>query len=129
MAKDTNEVLREYKEDRGWAFYNNNKQFFSEEEKREKRVVEPLPITEDDYRILMPLLARYGLSSPSLEEKETLFSLLEKLGVDEFSSLSEMYFELQRRARYGNHFSDVPIGNLEAILFSNDIPFDKGFSR
>lgn len=89
-------------------------------EQREK--IEPLPITESEYQILMPLLASYGLGLITEEEKQRLTPILEKINLENCASLSEAYFEIQRRARYGNNFSDVSIGEMEEELFCLENP-------
>lgn len=86
--------------------------------------VEPLPITEEEYQILMPLLASYGLRLISDEEKQVLDSILGKINLENYHSVAEAYFEIQRRARIRNHFSDINIGEMEEELFCLENPVE-----
>jgi len=86
--------------------------------------IEPLPITESEYQILMPLLASYGLGLITEEEKQRLTPILEKINLENCTSLSEAYLEIQRRARGANKFHDVNIGEMEEELFYLENPLE-----
>lgn len=104
----------------------------SNDRKLRESSVEPLPITEEEYQILMPLLASYGLGLISGEEKQVLDSILGKINLEDYNSVAEAYFEIQRRARIRNHFSDINIGEMEEELFNLENPSEienKGPSR
>lgn len=94
------------------------------EKRKQKEKIEPLPITESEYQILMPLLASYGLGLITEEEKQRLTPILEKINLENCTSLSEAYFEIKRRARYGNNFSDINIGEMEEELFDLEEPLE-----
>lgn len=104
----------------------------SNDRKRRESLVEPLPITEEEYQILMPLLASCGLGLISDEEKQVLDSILGKINLEDYNSVAEAYFEIQRRARIRNRFSDINIGEMEEELFNLENPPEiesKGPSR
>ena len=94
------------------------------EKREQKEKIEPLPITESEYQILMPLLASYGLGLITEEEKQRLTPILEKINLENCTSLSEAYLEIQRRARGANKFHDVNIGEMELELFYLENPLE-----
>lgn len=75
------DVLREKYEERGWIEDIDLKIKPREE-------IKPLPISEEEYQKLMFLLAKIVLQ-------------------DRDEKLCETYFELQRRAIYGNSYSSI----------------------
>ena len=84
--KSADEVLREKYEERGW---------FEIYDWRDKgsRDIEPIPMTEEEYRVFSSLLIRLALK-------------------DQNPNLCEQYFELQRRAVYANGYH--PLDGVEA---------------
>lgn len=90
MAKEyrsSDDVLKVKYEERGW-----NQEGQSSIKTREK--IEPLPLKEEEYRKLSFLLAKLILQ-------------------DKDYKLCETYFEIQRRAYYGNRY--FPIEELAEI--------------
>lgn len=83
--KSASEVLREKYEERGWFDINNWSN-------RENRDIESLTMTEEEYHEFSSLLAELALK-------------------DKDEELCEMYFELQRKAVYGNGYA--PVQGLE----------------
>lgn len=79
MAKDSNGVLKEKYEDRGWK---------QEECQNIREQIKPLPFTEDEYKNFSLLLAKLAIK-------------------DQDPKFCEMYFEMQRRASYGNRYSSI----------------------
>lgn len=73
--RTTNQVLQEKLEDRGWK----------EENMKLREQIKPLPLTEEEYRSFSILLAKMAL-------------------YDKDPNLCEMYFDMQRRASYGNRY-------------------------
>lgn len=87
QGRSTNDVLREKYEERGWS-EDTDLKIKSREE------IKPLPLSEEEYQKLSFLLAKIVLQDR--EEK-----------------LCETYFELQRRAYYGNSY--FPIEELKEV--------------
>lgn len=88
------EVMDEKYEDRGWGKYNMTPQKSSFEP------VEPLEYSENEYRKLAVALAAKAIETQD-------------------ASLCEAYFELQRRASFGNHYSSIPeLEEIEEELFT-----------
>ena len=85
-GRSAEDVLREKYEERGWS--EDIEKIKSREE------VKPLPLSEEEYQKLSFLLAKIVLQ-------------------DRDEKLCETYFELQRRAYYGNRYS--PIDELEVV--------------
>lgn len=83
--KSADEVLKEKYEERGW-----NEMYTWQDNKTSE--IEPLPLTEEEYRDFSRLLAKMALN-------------------DQNPALCEMYFEMQRRAFYANRY--FPIEDLE----------------
>ena len=80
--KSSDEVLRERFEERGWD------EMYQSTRVNEKVSVEPLDLTEKEYQEYSRELA-----SRAVSERDP--------------NLCELYFETQRRAIYGNHYSPV----------------------
>ena len=85
--RSADDVLKEKYEERGWNQENN--QILK---KREE--IESLPLTEEEYRQFSFLLAKLILK-------------------DKNYNICETYFEIQRRAHYGNRY--FPIDDLAEI--------------
>lgn len=83
--KSANEILREKYEERGWFELDD---FLN----KEKREIEKLPMTEEEYKEFSRFLAR-----EALQESD--------------EQLCELYFEIQRRAVYANAYG--PVEGLE----------------
>ena len=75
--KSADEVLREKREERGWDEKS--------EDIRNIERIAPLPLSLEEYKFFCLLLSKLALQ-------------------DQNSEYCEMYFELQRRATYGNHY-------------------------
>ncbi len=92
MQKDyrtTADVVKEKYEDRGW---NQSSDISTKSTSIEP--IKPLPLTEEEYRKLSMLWAKLALQ-------------------DRDSKKCEIYFDLQRRAYYGNEYS--PLNEMEKI--------------
>ena len=76
--RTADEVLQEKREERGWDQDQDTVIRLREE-------IKPLPITEEEYRSVSLLLAKLAL-------------------YDQDPKLCEMYFDMQRRASYGNGY-------------------------
>lgn len=87
--RTTADVVKEKYEERGWDLDNE-----SNLETRSKEQINALPFTEEEYSNFSLLLAKLALK-------------------DSDSSLCDMYFELQRRAYYGNGY--LPIEELSSM--------------
>lgn len=96
MAEDyrsSADVLKEKYEERGW-----DQETQSNIRTQEK--IEPLPLSEEEYRKLSFLLAKLAIQ-------------------DRDPNLCETYFDLQRRAHYGNRFFPIDeLSEIEEEMFS-----------
>ncbi|MDE5630747.1 MAG: hypothetical protein K2I70_04015 [Bacilli bacterium] len=87
--KSAKEVLMEKYEERGWY------DMYDWTTKTE-RDIDTLPFSEEEYREFSSLLAKMALQ-------------------DQNSDLCEMYFEIQRRAVYGNGYYPLDINEEEEM--------------
>ncbi len=79
MEKSADEVLQEKRSERGWD---------QEDEMirhRDVEPVEPLPLTNEEYQVFQSILRKLALYEKKPE-------------------LCDLYFELDHRATYGNHY-------------------------
>lgn len=96
MAKEyrsASDILREKYEERGWDQETQSNI-------RTQAKIEPLPLSEEEYRKLSFLLAKLTIQ-------------------DRDPNLCETYFELQRRAHYGNRYFPIEeLSEIEEEMFS-----------
>ncbi len=81
-ARTTDVVLKEKYEEKGWH------QGDEIEETMEREPVEKLPLSEEEYQTISRLLAKLALQE---HDKKVI----------------DMYFELQRRAAWGNGYASI----------------------
>ncbi len=81
--RTASEILKEKYEERGW-----NQEMGFDTKATSTEQIKPLPFSEEEYRSFSVLLAKLALQ-------------------DKDPNLCETYFELQRRAYYGNRYSPI----------------------
>lgn len=81
--RTTYDVIREKYEDRDWDLEQNSSVNIEQQEK-----INPLPLSEEEYKIFCSLLSKIAL-------------------YDNDSKLCETYFDLQRRAYFGNRYHPI----------------------
>lgn len=98
MSKEyrtADEVFKEKYEERGW-----NQEISRNTRAISMEPIKPLPLSEEEYRNFSLLLAKLALQ-------------------DKNPTLCETYFELQRRACYGNSYSPIEeISQIEQEMWS-----------
>ena len=87
--RTTADVVREKYEDRGWDLEQNSDVNIGKQEK-----INPLPLSDEEYKVFCLLLSKIAL-------------------YDKDPKLCETYFELQRRAYYGNRY--LPIDEMSEM--------------
>lgn len=92
--KSAGEVLREKYEERGWN------EMYETVRVDTKERIEPLDLTEEEYQAYARELARKALENQDPDK-------------------ADEYFELQRRATYGNHYNQIEdLEKAEEIMWT-----------
>lgn len=81
MEKSADQVLREKYEERGW-----DQDTWEQSQNTNRESIDPVPLSEEEYQLFQLLLGKVAVS-------------------DRNPNLCEIYFDMQRRAVYGNGYA------------------------